>query len=192
MSTRPGPRTHGVCSVLTGEAYAGAMALWDHLEYRHGLREVRAAIHPHVSYIVGECGQPDALGARLAEVAPAIAPISLEIDGVDVFEGPPPVVFLRVVKSPALLDIHSRLLDATRAFWDRVWPHYVATGWCPHVTLALRDLAPEHLAAVLADLRDHMTRFTTQLDSLDLVHVVLPRHVYLGRLALGSPPPAGA
>jgi hypothetical protein len=40
---------------------------------------------------------------------------------------------------------------------------------------------------VLADLGRRPTRLATRLDSLDLVHVVLPRHLYLGRWALGGP-----
>jgi 2'-5' RNA ligase len=110
----------------------------------------------------------------------------VDIDGAGVFDGPQPVVFLPVVKGPALVDAHARIMEATQDRWERVWPHYLPDAWCPHVTLALRDLAPEHLAGVLADLRGRMTRLTTRLDSLDLVHVVLPQHRYLRRWALDA------
>jgi hypothetical protein len=41
------------------------------------------------------------LGVALAEVAPPIAPVSVDIDGLGVFDGPHPVVFLRVAQTPA-------------------------------------------------------------------------------------------
>lgn len=182
-------RRYGICSDLTGDASSNALAMWDLLERRHGLREVRAALRPHLSYLVGESSQSGALGAALARAAAAIGPVTVNIDGLGVFDGPQPVVFLRVVRSPALLEIHSRLLDATRALWESVSPHYVTEAWSPHVTLGLRDLAPGQVGAVLADLRQRSVRFTTRLDSFNLVHVVFPHHFCLGRWELGGTPP---
>lgn len=189
MSPEPSRDTYGICSVLTGAAHAAAMAMWDHLERRHGLREVRAALHPHVTYLLGEASRPHALGAALTPAAAAIGPTTVDIDGLGVFDGPRPVIFLRVVRSPTLLDIHSRLLDATRALWESVSAHYLTEVWTPHVTLALRDLAPGQVRAVLADLRQRPVRVTTRLDSLDLVHVVFPRHLSLGRWVLAGAAP---
>jgi 2'-5' RNA ligase len=186
MSQGPSEQTYGICSVLTGEAASATQALWDHLERHHGLRAVKAAIHPHLSYVVGECSRPGALAAALADAAPGMAPLTVDVDGAGVFDGPQPVVFLRVVKGPALVDAHARIMEATQDRWERVWPHYFSDTWCPHITLALGDIAPESLSTVIADLRGRVTRFMTRLDSLDLAHVVRPRHDYLGRWGLGG------
>jgi 2'-5' RNA ligase len=169
------------------------MAMWDHLERRHGLRGARASLHPHVSYLVGDSSRPNAVGTALARAAAAIRPVTVTIEGLGIFDGPRPVLFLRVAKSPELLEIHLRLLDATQDLWDDLWPHYLPEAWCPHVTLALDDLAPGQAAAVLADLGRRSVRFTTRLESLDQVRLALPRHVYLGRWPLcGAAPPLWA
>lgn len=79
---RPPETTYGICSSLTGEARDAATALWDHLERRYGLVEARAALDPHVSYLVGEIAggpaQAEALAARVAAAASRIAPFGVE------------------------------------------------------------------------------------------------------------------
>ncbi len=64
----PSERTWGVSADLTGEALEAALGLWDHREARFGLRQMRAALRPHVSFLVGESDQPAEL-ARTREGA---------------------------------------------------------------------------------------------------------------------------
>jgi hypothetical protein len=182
----PSPLTYGVSSDLSGAALAGALALWSRLGERLGLAEARAALAPHVSYLVGESDRPEDLLRALAPMAATIEPIPVEITGPRVFDGPPPVLYLAVERSDALRAAHARILEATRHLWSRIWPHYTSAAWTPHVTLALRDLAPERLSEVLDDVGGQSTRFWSVLLTVDLVHVILPRHAYLTRIPLGS------
>src|SRR4051794_24661476 len=93
-------RTHpyAISSDLTGAALDAVFALWDELEVRFGMREARTAGRPHVTYVVGEPGEPELLLAAAAQAARRIEPFTLELDGVGVFEGESPVVYLRVVR----------------------------------------------------------------------------------------------
>src|SRR5262245_38907135 len=182
----PSPRTYGICCDVRGEAGATALALWDHLTSAYGLREARAAGRPHVSYLVGESDRPAALTAAMADAGPGLAPLSVTLSGVAAFDGPAPVVYLAVEASAALRAAHGRFLAATRHAWARVWPHYLEHAWTPHVTLALRDLPRERLGEVLADLRARFTPCRARLAHLDLVHVILPVHVYRARVALDA------
>jgi len=190
VTARPPDTTYGISSDLTGEACAEATALWDHLERTYGLSEARAAGHPHVSYLIGEVAGGamgvEALAASLAEVTPRIAPLEIEIAGVGLFDGPAPALYLRVVRSEPLRSAHAAVLEATRDAFTSIWPHYLPDAWTPHVTLALRDLAPERLTTVRADLEDRVRPVRTRLETIDVVHVVFPRHVYLGGFALAG------
>jgi 2'-5' RNA ligase superfamily len=181
----PSARTYGISADLTGEAAREALRMWDYLEERYGLRGSQAALRPHVSYLIGESGQPAALAGALEGIARHVEPPAIQIEGLGVFPGASPVLFLQVAKTRELVEIHAQLLEATRGLWDGLWPHYLTEPWVPHVTLALRDLRPEQLPAVLADLDARRTHFAAELPGLDLVNVVLPTHVYLGHFPLG-------
>ena len=183
----PSPRTYGICSELADEAGRTALGLWDHLEARYGLRQVRAAARPHVSYLVGESDRASDLAAALADVAPGLSSFIVTLSGVRAFDGPEPVVYLAVDAGPALTAAHRALLRATQPLWSRIWPHYLPGAWTPHVTLALRDLPRERLGEVLADLRDRTAPHSARLAHLDLVHVILPTHVRRARAPMGEP-----
>jgi hypothetical protein len=189
---RPPDTTYGISSDLTGAARAAAIEMWDLLEERYGLSEARCAGAPHVSYIVGGARETDALAARLAAVASRIAPVDIEIDGLGIFDGLGPALFLRVRRTERLRQDHALVLEAARDGFSTIWPYYLADAWTPHVTLALRDLAPGDLPAIRADLDRRPTRLPARLERLDLVHVVFPRHVYVGRFRLAPPPGCAA
>jgi 2'-5' RNA ligase len=178
--------TYGVSSDLTGEAYAAARSMWDGLERRYGLRAARAAIHPHITYVVGECPRPQSLVAALAGVAAALPAFETEIDGFGIFDGPSPVVYLRVLKNPPLIHAYQTICQSMQNAGLTIWDHYQEQSWTPHVTLALRDLPADLLPLVLADLQTRPARFTTRLEVVNLVHVVQPEHVYLATLPLRS------
>ncbi|HEU4753977.1 MAG TPA: 2'-5' RNA ligase family protein, partial [Armatimonadota bacterium] len=129
-------RTYAVSSDLDSAAREQVLALWAGLERRFGLTRARAAIWPHVTYVVGQTNRPQELLKKVSEVAEEVSPFPVEIDGVGVFPGEWPVLFLRCAKSPALLRAYERLLQVTAAVAD-VWPHYTPAYWTPHITLAL-------------------------------------------------------
>jgi 2'-5' RNA ligase len=186
VSPGPSPRTYGISSDLAGEGAAIAHAMWDRLEARFGLRAMRAAASPHVSFLVGESDAPAELGRAVAAIAPAIDPLAVDITGVAVFDGPSPVLYLAVARSPALVETQARLLEATRHLWAEIWPHYLPRAWTPHITLALRDLDASRLGDVLADLGEHPARVPARLERLQLVQVVLPRHGPVQEFPLGA------
>ncbi|HEX9372815.1 MAG TPA: 2'-5' RNA ligase family protein [Roseiflexaceae bacterium] len=178
--------TYAVSSDLTGEAYAAALAIWGEFEQRYGLTAARAAIHPHVTYVVGDCERPEVLSEHLAIIASTIAPFAVELEGVGVFERPQPVVHLRVAKSTELLSAFAAISAAMQAAGLRLWPYYAPGIWTPHVTLALQDTSPALLPALLADLAARCTHFTTRLEAAGLVHVLQPQHAYVGTFPFGG------
>ena len=172
--------SYAVSSDLTGDAYDAARAIWDDLERRYGLRAAKEAIHPHVTYVVGDGDRSDILAARVAAVAAATPPFEIELDGVGSFDGARPVVFMRVVKSPALVDTYEAMHAAARSVGLALWPLYAPQVWTPHVTLALKDTSPELLPMLLADLGARKIHFRARIATISLVEVVLPEHTYIG------------
>jgi hypothetical protein len=116
----------GVSSDLTGTAHGAVSAIWGHLERRHGLRAMRAAANPHVTYAVGVTDDPERLRGPLTAAAAALAPFTVAIDGPGVFESARPVLFRRVRPSRALARASARLRAALERTNMAIWPHYPA------------------------------------------------------------------
>lgn len=177
---------YGVSSQLTGQAYDEALAIWDELERRYGLRAAQAAVHPHVTYVVGACDQPHTLVECLSAAAARLAPFDVMIEGVDTFDGPAPVVFLRVVPSEPLARAYQVICQVMKQGGLEIWPLYSENQWTPHVTLALRDLPPKQLPEVLRFLAHRRWSLTTRLETIHLVRVVLPTHEYVVSFPLAA------
>lgn len=182
--------TYAIASILNGEAYAATIAIWDDLERRHGLRAARNALYPHITFVFGECaGESVTLASELAAAAAAIAPLDVLIDGVGSFEGPSPVLFLRVLRDERLSNAHAVVAAAARRAGLLVREHYTPEAWVPHVTIGFRDVTPAQLPALRAELAARPTRYDGRLDSVSLVEVSQSGIRYSGTFPLGASGP---
>jgi 2'-5' RNA ligase len=171
-----GDTLYAILSDLSGVALEAVLDQWDRVEQRFGLRRVRASTLPHITYACGQDARLAELQERLAAAAAQIEPFTVSLNGIGVFEGPSPVVFLRVEATPALERVHSLVASAVRAAGMDLIPHYHAGHWTPHVTLAVGDLGPAQLEPVLAELGRFPTVFQAELSSLTLLEVTLPEY----------------
>ncbi len=155
--------------------------MWDRLEARFGLRWVRASTLPHVTLAVGMGTDAARLQAALAGLARSTPRLEVELDGVAVFPGPQPIVYLRVVPNDELRSVQRDAAEAAIDAGMRLGEYFMPAAWTPHVTLAVRDLAAADLDDVLMELGTYSTSFPTTLGSLALLEVlppVYPRHSY--------------
>jgi 2'-5' RNA ligase len=180
---------YAVVSLLGGDAYDEVMAIWQLLERRFGLRAAQEALHPHITYFVGEGGDLPTLRECVAAASSAEQPLPIRLDGVGLFPLPTPVLFLRAVHSAALARLYERVVDAAHGAGTTIWPHYTPAQWVPHVTLALRDLHPSAIPEVLDALRSRRLRMHTMLAELQIVRVRRPLSAseYVGVFPLGQP-----
>jgi 2'-5' RNA ligase len=179
---------YAVVSLLSGEARAEVRAIWELLEERFGARTAREATHPHITYVVGEMADADALAAQLAAEAALIAPLTVTIDGFGMFPGPPPVLFLRVVRDAALARVYERVMAAAQRAGLAPWPNYAPDAWVPHVTLAMQDLPPALAPQALAAIGRRLLRFQTPLGGLQIARVAesLAESIYLDAFPFGG------
>lgn len=71
-------------------------------------------------------------------------PVPVSLDGFGCFA--PRVIYARPHKSPALVDLHSRLQNHLRTHLGLVDEMAARRPFSPHVTVAFRDLTPERFA----------------------------------------------
>ena len=165
---------YAVVSLLGDEARAEATAIWDQLQEKYGAHAAREAIDPHVTYLVGETPAAEQFAACIAEEIAVTEPFSIQLDGYGMFPGPPPVLFLRIVRSAALSTLFERVTTAAERAGIRIWPNYTSQTWVPHCTLALRDLPLAALPTALDDLARRRLRVRTMVLELRLAVVRQP------------------
>ena len=119
------------------------------LEVEFGLDDVQATPDPHITYQLAGVRKLSALKKVLREVAHTTKPFAAHTTGLGLFPGPNPVIYIPVLRSDALNQLHRRITEATRPLCLRTDKFSGPDCWLPHISLALHDTTPELLGPVL-------------------------------------------
>jgi 2'-5' RNA ligase len=161
---------HGLVTLLPQPHYAQVESIWDALEARFDLRGIRVTPYPHFSWQIGEHYPEAELRAALEEIAARTPPFTATTTGLGLFSGPRPVIFIPVVKSPALTALH-------RALWERLLPicqggspYYSPENWVPHISLAYDDVTPGRLGPVMEYLAFETYNWEMTVDNIAFIY----------------------
>jgi hypothetical protein len=114
--------------------------------------------HPHVSLSVFDHGAPARVAEGLRPVLAGAVGLALPLAPVGSFLTEEGVVFLGVVPSARLLDLHRAVHRVLEPLVDGVWPYYRPDALLPHCTLATRVT---DIAAVI----EVVSRFPTPISA---------------------------
>ncbi|RVU44110.1 hypothetical protein EA187_11205 [Lujinxingia sediminis] len=122
--------------------------LWDRTELIAPHQIPRAGRVPHVSFQMVETPHPHALELLLREPFPG-APTTIRTSALGVFARPRQVLFLSVVREPALDRYFQAINVRLMAQGYHLHPLYSPAMWTPHISLALGPFSPSTLCALL-------------------------------------------
>lgn len=161
---------NAVVAFLDEEHTSQVVALWDELERDFGVRDARSrAPWPHLSfqgadgYAVGE------VDAVLRGIAAETSGPQVSADGLGIFAGPQPVLYVPVQRSDGLNTLHTRLWSALAPHSTGISPYYAPERWAAHITLAQWDIPPATLGSVVTRLSARPIAWQVRLVSLGLV-----------------------
>lgn len=139
-----------VISVLDEDHAQLVATLWKELQREFGIYATSERVpFPHFTYQGAISYDETRLRAALEQLAHETNPFEVETDGIGIFTGPSPVLYLPVVRSPVLADIHQHLWQALETIGVGIAPVYGPHHWIPHITIAQGDITPTHLPAVM-------------------------------------------
>ncbi|RAL21647.1 hypothetical protein DL240_12380 [Lujinxingia litoralis] len=139
---------YAVAAQLSGELSARIATFWDHAEALIPDVIPRAVRVPHLSFQIVESEHPLALEALLHEPLSVARP-AIRTSALGVFARPRQVLFLGVVRDPALDRYFQAINRRLNAAGYRLHPFYSAAYWTPHITLALGPFGPAALCELL-------------------------------------------
>ena len=127
---------------------------------------------PHLTLAVSDAPAFDVAGcqARLAGFARGWDPFPIQLNHLGLFQTIENVVFLGVVPSQTLLDLHQAAFGLCQRLATDWRGYYAPSQWTPHVTLAF-DLTPEQALGILALAWDMSLPIQAHARALQLVEV---------------------
>lgn len=123
---------------------------WSVLEGKCGLKTLDVPPYPHVSFHGASEYQLDALDRQLRDMCREIDPFKIHTVGLGVFTGKIPVVYIPVVASRTLIELHHLLWEKTSHFGKQVNRLYQPEAWVPHITLLHDDIEVDCLNCIFS------------------------------------------
>jgi 2'-5' RNA ligase len=160
---------HGVVSLLDDEHYALVEHLWDELEAGLGVRGLYQTPIPHFSYHVAEGYDVHLLEPILRRLASRCAMFRARTAGLGVFPGDHPVLYVAVVRSPALSALHQKLWRELAGASTGAVEYYHPERWMPHITLAHGDMFKDHLPDIVQMLSARAFDWEIEVNNLALI-----------------------
>ncbi|HVF57788.1 MAG TPA: 2'-5' RNA ligase family protein [Pyrinomonadaceae bacterium] len=162
---------HGVVSLLDDEHYALVEEIWDELARTFDVRGIYVTPFPHFSYQVAEGYDVKAVETFLQELAARSRPFRVRAAGLAVFTLASPVLYVPLVRSPALSALHGEI-------WDGLAPtkpcavtnFYHPELWVPHITLAHKDIDRDSLAEIVRLLSARNLHWEMTVNNLSIIY----------------------
>jgi 2'-5' RNA ligase len=136
---------------------------------------------PHLSLVVADRVDEDAVADAVREVAPTLARTPFLAEPWALFLAPSPTVGCAVVRTavrtPELDGLRSAVADVVESGFGGISRYTTTATWNPHVTLASQGVEPERLGAVVDLLVEAAEApWTGAIERLALVVEEGPRH----------------
>lgn len=143
---------HGVATILPQPFHRMVEDIWDELETRHGLSGIRVTPYPHFSWQIGEEYDQEKMSKALSQIAARTKPFTVFTTGLGLFTGAVPVIFIPVVKTQELLDLHRQVWEALAPVTTGCSPYYSPSMWVPHISIAYADVTMQNIGPVMQTL----------------------------------------
>jgi 2'-5' RNA ligase len=159
-----------IVSLLDDQADAQVRSIHTRLAEECGLQGIRLFPDPHFSWLGGDDCSEDKLERITSQLAGRITPLEVRTNGLGIFTGASPVIYIPIVKTTALMDTQRRIWQAAGIAADARHPYYAPEVWVPHITLALTDVKPGSLGCAVERLGFQSHHMTIQVNNLALVY----------------------
>lgn len=159
---------NGIASLLKEPEKTTVERLWHELDSKCGLQGVQTTPYPHLTWQVTQGYDLPKLDRILKKISHRTKPFSLRTDGLGIFTGEKPVVYISIVKDENLLRLHESLWERTKEFAREPDLQYSPPHWIPHITLVYNDLTQDNMNCALQILAFQKFEWEIKIDQLTL------------------------
>jgi 2'-5' RNA ligase len=179
-----------IVSLLDREADERVRSIHARLESVCGLKAIRLFPYPHFTWIGAEDSALGKLELLVERLAATLPPLKVTTTGLGLFTGKEPVIYIPVVKTLEMVQVHQKLWDATRKDMKQMHPYYAPDRWAPHITLALQDVTENNIGCAMQELSFQSFEMEIKVNNLAVVYQEEGKIGKLGKeyLLMGQPP----
>jgi 2'-5' RNA ligase len=125
----------------------------------------------HFSWQTAENYRIEPLKEKLTALTENISPFSFTTSGLGVFPGDRKILFLIIVKTKKLLEIHEMLWKELSIYAEGSKAHYAPENWIPHISINLYKLTDDQFNCSFAELIKTDLNFEFKVSKFGLIYL---------------------
>jgi hypothetical protein len=144
---------------------------WNQLTSECEYSGMRTLEIPHFSWQTAEEYQMEPVKAELENICTSIPPFHFSTSGLGIFAGDRKILFLIIVKTRLLLEIHETLWERMAKYALHAKSFYSPEQWIPHITLNLNPLTEDEFNCALSSLENKTLDFEFEVNHFGLIYL---------------------
>jgi len=160
----------GIVSLLDSKHYQLVENLWAELKREFSVDGVSLTPYPHFSYHVAQAYDVDKVEPVLQRITSNITIFSVSISGLGIFTGALPVLYIPIVRSLELTQLHEKLWQEISPASSGALEYYHPDQWMPHITIGFGDISKENLSQIIPFLAERDFNWEITVNNLALIY----------------------
>jgi len=160
---------YAVISELDSKSAETVSQIWRRLCLDCGLKEIYNLPTPHFTWFLAEEMDIEKAAPILEQIGLGVESFTLHTFGLGIFSGEKPVLYLPMVKTVEMIQLHQAIWDQIQVYGEDAKLYYSPRLWVPHITLALKDLTKENLACAVNTIAFEPIELFVEVNNLALV-----------------------
>lgn len=125
----------------------------------------------HLTWQSAESYRLPEIEKRVQMIARMFAPVELNVDGIGIFTGEDPVLYLTITRTPALTALNQTLWESLLPFAEGMNPLFSPDDWVPHVSFIYGEAkASKAISCVVEQLIPLQMGMTLKIEAISLVY----------------------
>jgi 2'-5' RNA ligase len=159
-----------IATLLKHTEHEATRQMWQTLRSSCDLTGIKVPENPHFSWMVAEEFDEAAARRVFQGMATKIKGLNINTNGLGLFTSKKPILYIPIVKTKELLDLHEELWRQLSPFGSHLENFYHPSEWIPHITLASEDLTISRLQCILESIAQVPINATFAVDNLALIY----------------------
>ncbi len=161
---------HGIVTLLDNDHYRLIEDLWAELERRFSVRGVYITPFPHFSYKGAQDYDLDLVESVLKRITSNITTFKVRTSGLGIFTGASPVLYIPVVRSLELTQLHEALWQEIATASSGVQQYYHPEQWMPHITIGFGGINKDNLSQIIPFLANRDLNWEITVDNIAVIY----------------------
>jgi 2'-5' RNA ligase len=161
---------HGIVTLLDNDHYQLIEDLWAELKREFSVQGVYVTPYPHFSYHVVQDYDVNKIEPVLDRIASNVTTFTVRTSGLGIFTGTSPVLYISVVRSLELTQLHQELWEQISTASSGIAEYYHPDQWMPHITIGFADIRKENLSQIIPFLAERDFSWDITVGNLALIY----------------------